>query len=107
MGTVKSCFSDVIVSVQHTENEGKIRKESGGNLPRPLTSAHALVISQHVASRTHTLIGTKGVNAAEGAQQRILGALVDVWSQERQVRYIYSSKHAKNKCTFGNVSVTV
>lgn len=56
----------------------------------PLTSAHALVISQHVAGRTHTLIGTEGVNAPEGTQQRILGALVDVWSQEEVKRINYS-----------------
>lgn len=76
-----------------------------GNLLRPLTSAHALVISQHVASRTHTLIGTKGVYTPEGTQQRILGALVDVWSQEeRRVCLIYC--HFL-KSTFVNVSVTV
>jgi len=54
------------------------------NLWFPLTSAHALVISQHVATRTHTLVGTKGVNTPEGTQQTILGAFVDVWSQEER-----------------------
>lgn len=43
-----------------------------------LTSAHALIIPQHVASRAHALVGAEGVHASEGAQQRILGALVDV-----------------------------
>ena len=43
-----------------------------------LTSAHAVVVPQHVARRTHALVGAEGVDAAERAQQGILGALVDV-----------------------------
>lgn len=46
-----------------------------------LTSTHALVVSQHISSRTHALIGPKGVNTAEGTKQRILGALIDIWKE--------------------------
>ena len=56
-----------------------------------LTSAHAVVVSQHISSGTHAFIRTKGVDATEGAKQRILGALVDVLSQkERWGDLIYS-----------------
>lgn len=50
----------------------------------PLTSAHALVISQHIASRTHALVGAKSVHAPESAEQRILRALVYVWEEKRK-----------------------
>lgn len=46
-----------------------------------------MVISQHVASRTHTLIGTKGVHTPEGTQQRILGALIDVFTGHHRSRF--------------------
>lgn len=57
-------------------------KVTGGMCP--LTSAHALVVSQHITSRTHALIRPKRVDTTEGTKQRILGALIDVLSHEER-----------------------
>ena len=48
------------------------------------TFTHPLVLAQHVASGTFALVRADHVNAAEGTQQRILGALVDVWKRNRR-----------------------
>lgn len=82
------------------------------NLPGLLTSAHALVISQHIASRTHTLIGAEGVDTPEGTEQRVLGALVDVYSQKKRresgwYRFISAPVLAVCDCVTGRPSQVI
>lgn len=72
----KSCSN--VVSHYNTEK----RSQADESVLWPLTSTHALVVSQHVASGTHTLIWTEGVDTTEGTKQRILGALIDICNQE-------------------------
>lgn len=43
------------------------------------TSAHSPVFSEGIARWAGALVGAKGVDAAEGAEQRVQRALVDVW----------------------------
>lgn len=47
------------------------------------TSTHPPVLAQHVASGTLALVRAHHVDTAEGTQQRILGALVDVCRRSR------------------------
>lgn len=44
-----------------------------------LTSTHPIVIAEHVSRRAHALVRAEGVDAAEGAKQRVHGTFVDVW----------------------------
>ena len=67
-------------------------------MPRPLTSAHAVVVSQHVARGTHALVGTKSIDTAEGTQQGVQRALVDIWGERDEYMSILSYK---NNCTIG------
>lgn len=48
------------------------------------TFTHPLVLAQHIASGTFTLVRANDVNTAEGTQERILGALIDVWMRNRR-----------------------
>lgn len=52
------------------------------------TFAHPPVLAQHVARGAFTLVRAHDVDTAEGAQQRILGALVDVWNREQEKRQV-------------------
>lgn len=47
------------------------------------TFAHPAVLAQHVARGTLALVRAHHVDAAEGAQQGVLGALVDVCGRSR------------------------
>lgn len=68
-----------------------------GNLLCPLTSAHALVVSQHISSRTHTLIRTKGVDTTEGTEQRILGAFIDIWNPKEGMMVYFNFKWCRKQ----------
>lgn len=47
------------------------------------TFTHPPVLAQHVAGGTLALVRAHHVDTAEGTQERILGALVDVWRRSR------------------------
>lgn len=49
------------------------------------TFTHPLVLTQNVACGTFTLVRAHHVNTAKGTQQRILGALIDVWNTRQQL----------------------
>lgn len=79
-----------------TENRSQGNKNDTlqiNNLLCTLTSAHALVVPQHIASRTHALVRAKCVDTAEGTEQWILGALVDVFRQRSRFHSIYISMY--------------
>lgn len=42
------------------------------------TSAHSPVLPQHVPPGALALVGSKSVHAAEGTEQRVLNALIDI-----------------------------
>lgn len=67
------------------------------------TFAHPLVLAQHVARGTFTLVWTHHVHTAEGTQQRILGTLVDVWTRTGRERVIVgrNTEAALWKCRHG------
>lgn len=48
------------------------------------TFTHPPVLAQHVARGTFALVRAHHVNTAESTQQRILGALVDIWTGNRR-----------------------
>lgn len=52
-----------------------------------LVSAHAVVVSQHVARGTHALVGTKSIDTAEGTQQGVQRALVDIFTGHHGARF--------------------
>lgn len=56
------------------------------------TFTHPPVLPQHVACWAFTLVRTHYINTAEGTQQRILGALVDVWIGNRKTTS-YTRRH--------------
>lgn len=74
-----------------------------------LTFTHPLVVTQHVASWTFTLVWSKHVYAAEGAQQRVLGTLVDVWNRGQRSLWCkrttnhtsYTQRHAPSQLIIG------
>ncbi len=62
------------------------------------TSAHPVVVTQHVSRRTHALIRAEGVDAAESAEQRVHRALVNVWTHriKMNTQIIRENNHFMN-----------
>lgn len=68
---------------RHGEPQGPTHSPPAHTGP---TSAHGPILSQGIARRAGTHIGTLSVVAAEGAEQGIQGALVNVWGGQWRCR---------------------
>lgn len=52
-----------------------------------LVSTHSVVVAKHVSGRAHALVRAKGVDATEGAEQRIYGAFIDIFTGHHGPRF--------------------
>lgn len=60
------------------------------------TSAHSSVFSEGVSRWAGTLVGAKGVDAAEGTEQGIQCAFIDIWEagERRELDAVLSAESA-------------
>lgn len=60
------------------------------------TFTHPSVLAQNVSRGAFTLVRAHHVDTAEGTQQRILGALVDVCARTRKKHVVAAAQECKN-----------
>lgn len=77
------------------------RAERHRRMNEPLhrrTFTHPLVLAQHVAGGTFTLVRAHHVDAAEGTQQGVLGTLVDIWTRDGQKLEQHRWRRRRRRC---------